>query len=500
MGSIIKDSRRIVSQASTGGGGGSVNSVNSGTDITVDNTDPANPIVNFTGTYQDPITVVANYSALPAVGTVTGQFYWCSASQGTKWLPGALGGTYYSAGMYYSNGVSWEFLDVPYNATQAEVNTGTNTDKFVTPATLSAATTVISSTGTTGDIVSFSAANTPSRIAAVATGYLLGSQGTSTLPAWLQAATLNTSLTTPLLIGGTTTTSPLTLRSTSGVGTTGADIIFQTGNNGATEAARFLNSGALIINRSSSLFSLGQLEVHNNVNGANYTIFNNTSTGTGAVSAFILNNSATLSSYCGLFLTGSGYTTSGMLVQDCGILRSSAIAGLNIGTPIATQVSIWTNNVKRVSFSSTGLCTWTTAYNVLAAGTATASTAPLKFTSGTSLTSAEAGAMEFTTDDLFFTITTGAARKRLLMADDVGGLTSGRVPFATTNGRLTDDADMTFATDTLTVTKIVGSTSIKAGSVAGYLSSDGSAGATGSFTTTDLKTVTVKDGIITAIV
>ena len=86
------------------------------------------------------------------------------------------------------------------------------------------------------------------------------------------------------------------------------------------------------------------------------------------------------------------------------------------------------------------------------------------------------------------------------MADDVGGLTSGRVPFATTNGRLTDDADMTFATDTLTVTKIVGSTSIKAGSVAGYLSSDGSAGATGSFTTTDLKTVTVKDGIITAIV
>jgi len=120
----------------SGGGGGGVQSVNSGTDITVDNTDPANPIVNFTGTYQDPITVVANYSALPAVGTVTGQFYWCSASQGTSWLPGSLGGTYYSAGLYYSNGVSWEFMDVPYQATQSEVNTGTNTNKFVTPATL----------------------------------------------------------------------------------------------------------------------------------------------------------------------------------------------------------------------------------------------------------------------------------------------------------------------------------------------------------------------------
>ena len=91
---------------------------------------------------------------------------------------------------------------------------------------------------------------------------------------------------------------------------------------------------------------------------------------------------------------------------------------------------------------------------MLAIGTTAASTAPLKFQSGTSMTAAEAGAVEFTTDDLFFTITTGTARKRLLMADPSGGLTSGRVPFATTNGRLTDDSDMTFATDTLTITKV----------------------------------------------
>lgn len=36
------------------------------------------------------------------------------------------------------------------------------------------------------------------------------------------------------------------------------------------------------------------------------------------------------------------------------------------------------------------------------------------------------------------------------------GLTSGRVTFATTGGLLTDDADFTFATDTLTVTKLAG--------------------------------------------
>lgn len=45
------------------------------------------------------------------------------------------------------------------------------------------------------------------------------------------------------VIGGTGTTSTLTLRSTSGVGTTGADIVFQTGNNGATEVMRLQNGG-----------------------------------------------------------------------------------------------------------------------------------------------------------------------------------------------------------------------------------------------------------------
>lgn len=135
MALVSKTKRIVVSDTTGGGGGGTVQSVNSGTDITVDNTDPDNPIVNFTGTYQDPITVVANYSALPAPNTVIGQFYWCSAAQGTAWLWGSLGGTFYNSGMYYSNGVTWEYMNVPYQATQAEVNTGTNNDKFVTPST-----------------------------------------------------------------------------------------------------------------------------------------------------------------------------------------------------------------------------------------------------------------------------------------------------------------------------------------------------------------------------
>jgi hypothetical protein len=88
----------------------------------------------------------------------------------------------------------------------------------------------------------------------------------------------------------------------------------------------------------------------------------------------------------------------------------------------------------------------------LAAGTTTI--APIKLTSATAITSPVAGCLEFTTDDYFATITTGTARKAFVL-DDGTRLTSGRVPFATTNGRLTDDADMTFSTDTLTVTKLV---------------------------------------------
>lgn len=71
----------------------------------------------------------------------------------------------------------------------------------------------------------------------------------------------------------------------------------------------------------------------------------------------------------------------------------------------------------------------------LPAGTATASNAPLKFTSGVLNTAAEAGAAEFVTDDLTLVITTGAARKGIVL-DDGTRLTSGKIPVATTNGRL----------------------------------------------------------------
>jgi hypothetical protein len=98
------------------------------------------------------------------------------------------------------------------------------------------------------------------------------------------------------------------------------------------------------------------------------------------------------------------------------------------------------------------------------AGTSAATTAPLKFTSGTLLGTPEAGAVEFLTDDFYATITAGAARKSFVLTDGTN-LTSGRIPAATTNGRLIDGpapvVDGTYNVDgsaagtvaTITVTK-----------------------------------------------
>ena len=67
--------------------------------------------------------------------------------------------------------------------------------------------------------------------------------GTGTVVAMQTAPTFITSITSPLIIGGTGTTSTLTYKTTTGAGDIGADHIFLTGDNGGTEAMRILNSG-----------------------------------------------------------------------------------------------------------------------------------------------------------------------------------------------------------------------------------------------------------------
>ena len=89
----------------------------------------------------DSILTVEDYSALPDPILNNTKFYRIRQSTGTQWLPWNLGGTYYPKGIYQALGGVWEYVgEFPYQATQGEVNTGVNNDKFVTPLTLAEST------------------------------------------------------------------------------------------------------------------------------------------------------------------------------------------------------------------------------------------------------------------------------------------------------------------------------------------------------------------------
>lgn len=69
-----------------------------------------NPASGGSGAPQDPINYKAdNYTDLLTVATEPqlNELAHVRESQGTKWLPWSLGGTYYPAGLYYYNGTEW---------------------------------------------------------------------------------------------------------------------------------------------------------------------------------------------------------------------------------------------------------------------------------------------------------------------------------------------------------------------------------------------------------
>lgn len=99
------------------------------------------------------ITVVDNYTALLALPPTADTFYWCQNSQGTAWLPGSVGGTYYPKGIYYcftTSPLVIEYIETPYQATQAEVDAGTNDNKFVTSKTFNDSAQLISKANLSG--------------------------------------------------------------------------------------------------------------------------------------------------------------------------------------------------------------------------------------------------------------------------------------------------------------------------------------------------------------
>ncbi len=100
--------------------------------------------------------------------------------------------------------------------------------------------------------------------------------------------------------------------------------------------------------------------------------------------------------------------------------NTATVPGTNfIGTSDAQRLVFKTNNIEQATILSNGNVgignTAPTSLLHLKAGTAALNTAPLKFTSGTILTTPEAGAMEFNGTSLFFT--PSASRKEIAFAD-----------------------------------------------------------------------------------
>jgi len=207
-------------------------------------------------------------------------------------------------------------------------------------------------------------------------------------------------------IGGTGVTDILKLQGTSGNGTlTSPAIQFLTGDNGATIAGTILNNGN---------WGIGTTIPNKNLD----VRFNGTPSGV----TNVLNLSSRMTS------TGQGtgigfnfHTTTDGSGNETEISRISSYhqaAGTSGELQFFVSAGSLLEKMRLSGDGNLGIGTTApTAVLHLKSGSATANTAPLKFTSGTLLTAPEAGAVEFLTDAFYGTITTGAARKQFAFTD-----------------------------------------------------------------------------------
>lgn len=135
---------------------------------------------------------------------------------------------------------------------------------------------------------------------------------------------------------------------------------------------------------------------------------------------FQFNSSAhTMQNYADIILGGTTYGSTALITNKYG-LYINPIANV---TFVTNAYAIYQNGASDINYFAGkslfgGAFSSPSAYIHLGAGTATASTSPLKFTSGTNLTTAETGAVEYNGTNLFFT-RTGTTRETV-----VTGITS----------------------------------------------------------------------------
>ena len=234
-------------------------------------------VTSLNGT--EPLLGVQNSAS---VQITTGQIAGLSKGSSTLPFPVSIGGTGDTTltqyGLMYGNGTAPVGVVSPPSGTNyvlvgssgsaptwqptIPVTAGVDSISFgttgLTPSTAQAgvitvAGTLVAANGgtgqssyTIGDLLYASSSTALSKLADVATGSVLISGGVGAAPSYSSSPTLTTSLTTPLVLGGTNAASTLTLQSTSGAGTTDS-VVIKTGNNGAVTALTATTTGQVTV-------------------------------------------------------------------------------------------------------------------------------------------------------------------------------------------------------------------------------------------------------------
>lgn len=194
-----------------------------------------------------------------------------------------------------------------------------------------------------------------------------------------------------------------------------------------------------------------------NVNGATFALpantgaiyqFTNSTAGTGSsvgiravsdvATGFVTTYSSTNSTTSYPNKTLIANNSAGLLINASG--ASGVINFMTGGAVVATNSC---GNITSTGAWRIGDATTPTAVLHLKAGTATASTAPLKFTSGTNLTTTEAGAIEYNGTHLFFTAVNSGTRYQLdqqIIAGSFSGVGTATTVFTVTIGSTMSNA------------------------------------------------------------
>jgi hypothetical protein len=336
---------------------------------------------------------------------------------------------------------------------------------------------------TTGDLLYASAATTLSKLAGVATGNALLSGGVATAPVWGKVGlTTHVSGTLAVANGGTGATTftagRILFGNTASAINTDADLFWNNTNKwidgltiGGTVTRSFSGgnvSSALFINPDKELVddtfdilrfgrddaeeysgfpggitwnhSTGRLEFHDGASKLN--IHTGYVYADGYVFAPRIGAGHTGTPLAGLTVkqTGSGYVNVGQLAGNsnyCGIAfgTHAAVTTANyailggdgntfLNVPTSGSIFFRVNNATKMTMDTNGrfgIGVSPSSYLHLPAGIATAGFAPLKFTSGTNLTVAEAGALEY--NGRWWMTETGNARRSVVLAtgEDEGG-------------------------------------------------------------------------------